>query len=90
MPADVLGRPEVSAEEAPSGRRVKENSPDYGRALFFVADRRDPLFYGAGNLFIADGSVFVTGAGANPSLTIMALAARTADGMIAAFKRGEM
>jgi choline dehydrogenase-like flavoprotein len=42
------------------------------------------------NLFIADGSVFVTGAGANPSLTIMALAARTADGMIAAFKRGEM
>ncbi|BCA54130.1 putative glucose-methanol-choline oxidoreductase [Nitrospira sp. KM1] len=42
------------------------------------------------NLFVADGSVFVTGAGANPSLTIMALANRTADGMIASFKRGEL
>jgi choline dehydrogenase-like flavoprotein len=42
------------------------------------------------NLFIADGSVFVTGAAVNPSLTIMALATRTADGMIEAFKRGEL
>lgn len=42
------------------------------------------------NLFIADGSVFVTGAAVNPSLTIMALASRTADGIIAAFKRGAL
>jgi choline dehydrogenase-like flavoprotein len=40
------------------------------------------------NLFIADGSVFVTGAGANPTLTIAALATRTAEHMVAAFKRG--
>jgi choline dehydrogenase-like flavoprotein len=41
------------------------------------------------NLFIGDGSVFVTGAAVNPALTISALAARTADGIVAAFKRGE-
>lgn len=41
------------------------------------------------NLFIGDGSVFVTGAAVNPALTISALAARTADGIIEAFKRGE-
>lgn len=42
------------------------------------------------NLYIADGSVFVTSAGVNPSLTIMALATRTAEGMIASFKRGNL
>jgi choline dehydrogenase-like flavoprotein len=42
------------------------------------------------NLFIGDSSVFVTGAAANPALTIMALAARTADRIIAAFKRDEL
>lgn len=42
------------------------------------------------NLFIADSSVFVTGAAVNPSLTIMALATRTADGIAASFKRGEL
>ena len=42
------------------------------------------------NLYIGDGSVFVTSAGVNPSLTIQALATRTADGMIVAFKRGEL
>jgi choline dehydrogenase-like flavoprotein len=33
------------------------------------------------NLFIADGSVFVTGGAANPALTISALATRTAEGI---------
>ena len=33
----------------------------------------------ADNLFIVDGSVFVTGAGVNPTPTIQALALRTAD-----------
>jgi choline dehydrogenase-like flavoprotein len=41
------------------------------------------------NLFIGDGSVFVTGGAANPALTISALANRTADGIIGAFSRGE-
>ena len=42
------------------------------------------------NLFIADGSVFVTGAAVNPALTISALATRTAAGMVEAFQRGEL
>ena len=41
------------------------------------------------NLFIGDGSVFVTGGAVNPALTISALATRTADGIIQAFRRGE-
>jgi choline dehydrogenase-like flavoprotein len=36
------------------------------------------------NLFIADGSVFVTAAAVNPAHTIQALALRTADHMVAA------
>lgn len=42
------------------------------------------------NLFIGDSSVFVTGSAVNPSLNLMALATRTAEGIIAAFKRGEL
>jgi choline dehydrogenase-like flavoprotein len=42
------------------------------------------------NLFIADGSVFVTGGAVNPALTISALAARTAEGIICAFGRREL
>jgi len=42
------------------------------------------------NLFVGDGSVFVTGAAVNPALTISALAARTADNMVESFKRGEL
>ncbi len=42
------------------------------------------------NLFIGDGSVFVTGAAVNPALTISALATRTAEGIINAFERGEL
>jgi choline dehydrogenase-like flavoprotein len=41
------------------------------------------------NLFIGDGSVFVTGGAANPALTISALATRTAEGIIDAFRRSE-
>jgi len=41
------------------------------------------------NLFIGDGSVFVTGGAANPALTISALATRTAEGIIAAFRQGD-
>ncbi len=42
------------------------------------------------NLFICDGSVFVTSSGVNPSLTIQAIAARTADHLIDAARRGEL
>ncbi len=42
------------------------------------------------NLYICDGSVFVTSSASNPSLTIQALAARTADLLVAAGKRGEL
>ena len=42
------------------------------------------------NLFIADGSVFVTGGAVNPALTISALATRTAEGIVRAFKEGTL
>ncbi len=42
------------------------------------------------NLFIADSSVFVTGAAVNPSLTIMALATRTAEYIVEQLRRGEL
>ncbi len=41
------------------------------------------------NLFIGDGSVFVTGGAVNPALSISALATRTSAGIIAAFKCGD-
>ncbi|OHB73468.1 MAG: hypothetical protein A2W17_06015 [Planctomycetes bacterium RBG_16_41_13] len=42
------------------------------------------------NLFIADGSIFVTAAAVNPALTISALATRIAAGIIDSFRRGEL
>jgi choline dehydrogenase-like flavoprotein len=42
------------------------------------------------NLWICDGSLFPTGGGANPSLTIMAVACRAADHIAAAARRGEL
>jgi choline dehydrogenase-like flavoprotein len=42
------------------------------------------------NLYICDGSIFVTSSGVNPSLTIQALATRTAEQLIAAGKRREL
>jgi choline dehydrogenase-like flavoprotein len=42
------------------------------------------------NLFICDGSVFVTSSGVNPSLTIQAIAARTAGYIVAAARRREL
>jgi choline dehydrogenase-like flavoprotein len=41
------------------------------------------------NLFICDGSVFVTSSGVNPSLTIQAIAARTADYIIDRCRTGD-
>ncbi len=42
------------------------------------------------NLYVADGSVFVTGGAANPALTISALALRTSEAIVAAFRRREL
>ena len=42
------------------------------------------------NLFIADSSIFVTGGAANPALTVSALALRTSEAIIAAFRRSEL
>jgi choline dehydrogenase-like flavoprotein len=42
------------------------------------------------NLWICDGSLFPTGGGANPSLTIMALAARIGDHITALAKSGKL
>jgi choline dehydrogenase-like flavoprotein len=42
------------------------------------------------NLYICDGSMFITSSAANPSLSIQALAARTADLLIAVGKRGNL
>jgi choline dehydrogenase-like flavoprotein len=42
------------------------------------------------NLFICDGSVFVTSSAANPSLTIQAIATRTADYISARARTGEL
>jgi choline dehydrogenase-like flavoprotein len=42
------------------------------------------------NLFICDTSVFVTGAGVNPTLTAMAIASRAAEHIASSAKRGEL
>jgi choline dehydrogenase-like flavoprotein len=42
------------------------------------------------NLFICDTSVFVTGAGVNPTLTAMAIASRAAEHIAASARRGEL
>jgi choline dehydrogenase-like flavoprotein len=42
------------------------------------------------NLWICDGSLFPTGGGANPSLTIMAVACRIGDHIAAAARRGDL
>ena len=42
------------------------------------------------NLWICDGSVFPTVGGVNPSLTIQAIACRTADRIRAMARRGEL
>jgi choline dehydrogenase-like flavoprotein len=46
--------------------------------------------WGIPNLWICDGSVFPTVGGVNPSLTIQAIACRTADRITAMAARGEL
>ncbi|MEJ1978901.1 MAG: GMC oxidoreductase [Acetobacteraceae bacterium] len=42
------------------------------------------------NLFVSDGSQFTSGAGCNPTLTIVALAIRQADAMAGMMQRNEI
>ena len=42
------------------------------------------------NLFICDTSVFVTGAGLNPTLTAMAIASRSSEYITQAARKGEL
>jgi len=42
------------------------------------------------NLFLSDGSAMTTGAAANPTLTIVALAMRQADHIVAEMSRGTL
>ena len=42
------------------------------------------------NLFVSDGSVFTTGAAANPTLTIVALALRQAEHIVDSLKKQEL
>jgi choline dehydrogenase-like flavoprotein len=58
-----------------------------GRAQDGVVDR-DHRVFGIPNLFIVDGSVLPTQGAANPALTIMALAARAADGLARGARNG--
>jgi paromamine 6'-oxidase/6'''-hydroxyneomycin C oxidase/2'-deamino-2'-hydroxyparomamine 6'-oxidase len=51
---------------------------------------RDGRLHRMRNLYIADGSLFVTSAGVNPALTIQALAARVADAIAARFSHREL
>lgn len=46
--------------------------------------------HGIANLFVSDGSVFTSGAAANPTLTIMALALRQGDFIADARRRREL
>ena len=46
--------------------------------------------FGTGNLFVSDGSQFVSSTTANPTLTIVALALRQADRLVQRFARRDM
>lgn len=46
--------------------------------------------HGVPNLYVVDGSVFPSGSEKNPTLTIMALASRTADHIAERLKKGEL
>ena len=55
-----------------------------------VVQRGLPLMGHGANLWVCDGSVFPTVGGVNPSLTIQAIALRTADRIEALARRGEL
>ncbi len=88
---EAAGAKEVAVEKCIPG-----NSSHYLGTCRMGSDPRNSVVdpwcrsHDVPNLFIGDGSVFVTAGAANPALTISALADRTADGIIRAFKRWDI
>jgi choline dehydrogenase-like flavoprotein len=84
--------------EAAGATTILENEQEPGTSSHYIGTCRmgsdpsnsvvDPWgrTHDVQNLFIADGSVFVTGGAVNPALTISALATRTAEGIVRASK----
>ncbi|MFB4296730.1 GMC family oxidoreductase [Actinomadura sp. NTSP31] len=70
--SDALRKRELSGDQHQSGTARMSDSPRYG-----ATDPHGKL-WGTDRIFIADASLHVTNGGANPVLTIMALAWRTA------------
>ncbi len=62
----------------------------HGRRPAHQRGRRGLPLLGLPNLWVCDGSVFPTVGGVNPSLTIQAVALRTADRIEAMARRGEL
>jgi hypothetical protein len=58
--------------------------------LHLPPERRSSHPHDVPNLFICDGSVFPSGTAVNPSLTIEAIAARTADRITDMIRRREL
>jgi choline dehydrogenase-like flavoprotein len=85
----------AGAREISVGQIVSGNSSHYLGTCRMGKDRRRSVVnsecrsHDVPNLFIGDGSVFVTVGAANPALTISALACRTADAIMVGFKRGD-
>lgn len=85
----------AGAYEVHVGQAIPGNSSHYLGTCRMGEDPRSSVVdpwcraHDVPNLFVGDGSVFVTVGAANPALTISAVANRTADGIIAAFQRGE-
>jgi choline dehydrogenase-like flavoprotein len=74
-------RPDLLDMKHPMGATRMSTSPREG-----VVDR-DCRVHGVGNLYVAGSSVFPTGGHANPTLLIVALAARLADHIVATSRR---
>jgi choline dehydrogenase-like flavoprotein len=76
---------------APGGRIIHElGGARMGRDPKTSVLNADCQAHECRNLFVADGAPFVSQADKNPTWTILALAWRTADGIMAKSKAGEI
>jgi choline dehydrogenase-like flavoprotein len=92
MGGRLQGKPKSGAEAiAPGGSIIHEVG-----GCIMGDDRRSSVTNGwhqtwdVKNLFVADGAVFASNADKNPTLTIMALAWRSADHILSAMRRKEL
>jgi choline dehydrogenase-like flavoprotein len=93
MGGKVLGKPELDGARAiaPGGYIIHE----IGGAIMGIDPKKSVCnqwmqTWDVKNLFVTDGAPFPSNADKNPTLTIMALAWRAADYMLAAMKRREL